>query len=370
MEPNEATADLERAVEAPSEAVLPVEGAPGKVADAEWEKAGAQARAFMTKDSFREVIGSMLAFRQGYVMAYNALQRLLDRETDVHPLVADVLVQSAAHGAAQAFDEQILLKGYQETVFPWMLRTVAQHNAEDREELKKQFEAEEEARRQRDVPIGVALDPGGSLSLPRSQSLVLTGWRPAVLWVLDQIVTHTLAARDQQTYTVVRFQAGTTQQKPDAYLLRLGGKAWAGCCNSNSSLPKLAAAAIYPLLQLPPDLLVVDDLPAAITNGLVGRASASVAGDAHRRLRKMANEVGCGLVGAILQPTEDPPDLSPPPWENLRTFTTLRPVKVIREAANLAPGQVRILVGRNAHYWDVDQAVLDSYGGSGLILKG
>jgi hypothetical protein len=55
---------------------------------------------------------------------------------------------------------------------------------------------------------------------------------------------------------------------------------------------------------------------------------------------------------------ENPVDCASGELEKLRMFCTVRPVSVIRKANNLAEGQVRLLVGKNAWHIDVDEKLI------------
>jgi len=119
---------------------------------------------------------------------------------------------------------------------------------------------------------------------------------------------------------------------------------------------------------MPPfDLLVVDHLPHAKKDIIqVGDVHPSLnagrpAGNAHKIMRRWATEAGAALLAGVCMPDKLVVDLTTPVWEQLRTFSLLRPVAVMDEADNLEEGHYRILVGRNACYFDVSKEVLDDY---------
>ena len=121
----------------------------------------------MEKPAYQKVLGAMIAFRQGYVMAYNDIERLTSKEADTHELAIDALVQSAAYAASKPFDEKELFQGFQETVFPWMVETIQRHEGEDTSKLQADLEKDEEERR--DIDDCVEGEDGAVIGLERHQ---------------------------------------------------------------------------------------------------------------------------------------------------------------------------------------------------------
>lgn len=279
-------------------------------------------------------------------------------------LVEEMLIQAAAYGASKPFSDATLYLGLKKTVLPWLEKTVQRHNRLAAKEKQVEIEAYEQARRERPVPIGMVHTEGKEPTLPRDRSLVLFGWRPAVLWVLDQMVTGALAARDDQLYTVIRLMTKATKVTPQAHLLRLGGRDWEDCCKNGTSWPKLFQSRLFPQLSDPPDLLVVDDLAyAGKSTSLLGGSPARMAGNAQKRFRDWCNKIGCALVGGVLFDNQELVSPASMEWEQLRTFTTLRAVSVVATGDNY-----RITLGRDAAFFTVEKAVLDSYGTGNIIV--
>ena len=226
-------------------------------------------------------------------------------------------------------------------------------------------------RRETPLEVGFRADPEmEEPTIPRDRSLVLVGWRPAVTYVIDQIVNAVLASRrDAMLATVVRLQKTQPRRGDEnVYLIRLGKDDWAGCCNTTTALPKIAQQLIAPQMTNPADLVVCDDLLAAHTTSFKGRPEGAVAGDAHKRLKDWAKRDGAGVVAGVPFDFKTEFDVGGPEWEQLRTFAMTRPVRVVEAADNLDPGKYRVFVGRSAHYWEVDKAVLDDYRASPLIV--
>lgn len=324
------------------------------------------------KASVKGTVAAMIAARQLYVVAYLELQELLGKlEPKPDPMTEDMLVQSAMHEAAKPFDVNALIGAFVSSVMPWLGDVADRKNTEDAAVALKEMEELDKQRRAQPLEVGFRVDPEMEEPLlPRDRSLLLTGWRPAVVYVIDQIVNSVLASRrDGFLTTVVRLQKDQPRRGDEnVYLIRLGQDRWTGCCNTSTALPRIAAEFIAPQMTHPADLIVCDDLLRAVTNSFRGRAAGAVAGDAHKRIKDWAKRDGAGVVAGIPFDEKGEPDIGMPEWEQARTFALVRPVRVLEEAENLDPGKYRILVGRGVHYWEVDKAVLDDYRGSGLII--
>lgn len=348
-----------------------------------------------TRPEFLGALSVMIASRQLYVMAMRDLEVNLDAlnddarkklaskaislleepEVDVSGVdaleafqrVETTMVQAAANQAQQPFNEEDLFRSMRESVFPWMLNVTKKHKAVELEELRRNAAADDQARQARKVPIGIRIDNEGNESLERKRSLTLVGWRPAVLYVLDQIVNHTLAANEGQLYQVLRFMTGKikTSHEPHRQLCRIGEKMWENCTESATSLARLLQQSVVDGLNDSLDLWVVDDLSAAHTAGLSVVTPGFCANAAHKQFRRSANEFGAAFVGGILLDDRKIQPLVMGNWELLRTHTTLRLVSVTE-----ADDTYLIRVGVEAPAFKVNKDVLDLYGGSNLILPG
>lgn len=356
------------------------------------ETGGATTRLLVeTRDSFRLCLGAMVASRQLYAMAVRDLDECLAScneasrralvtkavslmenppgaydPLEAFEVVSEIMIQAAANKAAQPFHEKDLFRSFSETVFPWMLAVAEKHNQLDAERHQADLTEEDTLRRARDVPIGIKWDHEAGSQLPRKQSLVLVGWKPAVLWVLDQIMTATLAARDAQSYYVLRFShtapRSATETQPQ--LLRLGDSAWKDCAIDNQSVTRLLHTYVLDRMTAPVDLWIVDDLAHAMTRGLSHGVHGRSSGDAHKQIRKSATDLGAALVAGVLLPTQELPNLAASShWEQLRNYSTLRAVSVKEVDDNY-----KITVGNNLEILTVEKKLLDNYGGSTLIL--
>ncbi len=334
--------------------------------------AGAWSNKLVQKVPYKTAVATMIAARQLYVVAYLELQALLAKEKpEPDAMTEDMLVQSAMHEAAKPFDVNTLIGSMVTTVMPWLGDVGDRRNAEDAAVALKEMEENDKLRRAQPLEIGFRVDPElEEPLLPRDRSLVLAGWRPAVVYVLDQIVNSVLASRREGFLaTVVRLQKEHVRRGDESvHLIRLGQDRWTGCCNTTTALPRIGQEYIAPQMTHPADLVVCDDLPRTVTNAYKGKPVGAVAGDAHKRVKDWAKRDGAGVAAGVPFDAKGDVDISGPEWEQLRTFALVRPVRVIEAADNLDPGKYRILVGRGVHYWEVEKAVLDDYRGSDLII--
>lgn len=297
---------------------------------------------------FRQVVGTMVASRQLYAMAVRELELLVGDlpEDKQHELLEECLIQSAGHQAAKQFEENDLYVGFQETVYPWMLRVVDKHNRLEKTQRQQDAEAWESARRLRPLPLGIEYDPEFKDCLPRDRALVLVGWGPVVRYVLDKMVTAVLAARHpEQVFYAIRLHThAPTNTKGSVH--RLSPDVWDNCTASNTSWPLLFQKHLLPLLDAPIDLLVCDDLRHAAPKLSGTKATATRGGNhAHKKLRDWCKKVGAGMLFGIQLDDRDPPDLAKPEWEQLRAYATLRPVWISDKDEDSL--DVSVMLGRN-----------------------
>lgn len=344
------------------------------------EACGNAAKALLAKPTIDRCLASMVAFRRAYAVAYRDLAEELETEIaaaiaaerPLPPNITDFLIHYAMYEAAKPFSEHTLMQSIVRDVLPWLAGVVDRHTEVEETEDRKEREEQESLRRARVLPIGWSHVPGGEAGLGRDRSLVLVGWRPAVLWVIDKIVNSVLAARDKQTFTVIRFSETSPRDGASSQLVRIGGNAWRHCCNSFKTLAAVMGEYVAEKLSQPPDLLVCDSLPATVRDALISipRPPGAAAGDGERCFRKWCNGVGAGFVGGIGCDDKEVVDITQPAYEQLRTFTHLRTVRVLEEHKTLDAGKYRIVVGDFAEVFDVDKAILDSYDYGTILVPG
>jgi hypothetical protein len=332
--------------------------------------AGAWSRALMQKAPFKAAVGAMIAARQLYALAYVELQKLVAAEKpEPHAMTEDLLVQSAMYEAAKPFDQNAVIASFIGSVMPWLADVADAANAKDAAAAMGEMEKLDRERRATPLDIGFRVDPAWEAPhLPRDRSLVLVGWRPAVTFVIDQIVSRVVAERHAGFLaTVVRLQHDHPRRgEEEVRLIRLGRAKWAGCCNAAAGLGRVAAEFLAPQMSHPADLVVCDNLPATITNAYAGKPVGAVAGDGHKRLRDWANRDGAAVLAGVPLADRAAPDLHAPEWEQARTFATVRPV-VVEE---LDEATFRVRVGNSAHHWDVPRTAFDAAAGSILVVPG
>ena len=316
------------------------------------------------------VVGSMLAMRRAYAVAYREMNEILDKAREdyakkgeeVPATVGDFAAQFAMYLASKPFSEHHLMQGMVETVMPWMAEVIDRHTAaEQKDELEAQL-AENEARKTRPVPIGLKHSPAQEdLTLGRDRALVLVGWSSAVRWLLDQVCEEGLKAKPGHTVLRLMDRAPKASEQ-SARLIRLGGKAWEGCTNTDHDLDRMVATFVAQTVNNPIDLVVCDSMGEANTAGFVGRSKAACAGDANKRFRKWCDKMGSAFVGAVPLDAIDLPDFAGQEWEQLKTFTYFRPVQVLDGAAFDKEDHWRLVVGTEASVFDVPKETLNSYG--------
>jgi len=324
------------------------------------------------EESLKEELDAMDESKRRHAMKKALVKEFEEMETDgIWEIIEEMFLQAATFQASKPFDEGVLFRGMRETVFPWMTRVVSEHDKKEQEERRRDIEESEKHRRENPIPLGVKYDPVGGKLLGRTQPLVLAGWQPAVWWIIDQMVSHILAANKPQLYTVIRLQREMHAEEMQPRLLRLGGKDWRDCTSTNSSFAKLFEKRL--LMQLsatgPMDVLVCDDLAlAGESHGIVGGESSRKAGHAQRQLRKFCEKMGAALIGAVVFDSKDKSVLEgigeKPEWSQLRTHTMLRAVTV--EEVN--EGNYQLTLGNNCQSFDVPKELLDSRGPKRIIV--
>lgn len=319
----------------------------------------------------RQLMGGMAAFRQMYTVFYRKLHETLEAEPEgtVDVMVEDLLVQAAMYESSKPFDEHVLMQSIVDSVLPLLADIVDEHSDADRKEAIDEEAVANELRRNTPIPLGFKHAPQQEEpTLTRDRGLVLTGWEPAIMWLIDKIVERTLLAK-QPAFSVVRFMKNPPKGEPNANLIRLARNAWKGCGNDKrKSLPLVMGEFVMDQLTSPPDLLICDSMADAYTRGFTGRADGASAGDAYRAFSSWCKDACCAFVGGVPTMDKSVPDVRGNDFEQLRTFAHLRSVDVQEEADGLAEDHYRIVVSHQSAVFDVPKTTLDDYGRSALIL--
>lgn len=325
-------------------------------------------RLIADNEDVRQAVSTLIASRQMYAVAVTELDHTLAHLPEgekVHPLTADIFIQTASNTASEPFDEAILFQGLIETIFPWMQKVCKQHTEEEIEERKTEQLEDEERRKKVKVPIGVTLDKTEDPLLTKGRNVVFVGYRPAIKVLLDHITNHVLASKDddhpQRLFTVIRLLQKASKDDGHERLIRLGEQDWTNCHATSNGWMRIVGKDILPQLPSMPDLLICDDLPLAY-EGLQGSHEATRAHEALRKFGRWCKSVGAAFVGAVPIGIDAAPLLTGSQWERIKTHAVLRPVTVIREGDDLREGQCKILVGKDAFSMVVDEDLLKSSG--------
>lgn len=313
-----------------------------------------------------QTVGSMIGIRRIYAVALRELQEALaEAGEDVPVEMVDFCVGLAMYRASEAFDEHELMQGVADTILPWLASTVDKHTISAHAEAVAERARINEERKARPLPVGFRHSVHqASDTLRRDRSLILAGWRNAVLWLLDHACEQVLAA----TWGANVVRMVHTSPRPEdqhAHLVRLAPNAWVGCANSDMRIDHMVAQYVSPAVGGPVDLVVCDDLQVVYTLGFTGRPGPANAGDGHRRLRKWCDKMGAGFLGAIGYVAREAPDVSGPEYEQLRTHADVRQVAV----ADTGDDKYLVTAGNHAMTISIPKAELDAYG-STLVVPG
>ena len=365
---------------ADTQAALEAEGvvaAQAKEQAERWAQLSEKAQSLLLQNKdLVQCVGAMLASRQLYAMALHDMDfrvDQLDEADEDKAALKEIFISSAAQQASNPFEETELFTGMQQTVMPWMEKVSKEHTDAELVVRQEEYAAAEQERRARGVAINFTYeqvtDDEGNVSdvssLDRERSLVLVGWEPAVLWVLNKVLsaaTEPEALLDEETPRQIMLLSRTNKLHQDPRILTVGGKGWEDCAKSNGSWPKQFLAEYLDKVKEPLDLFVVADLPYART-GFNFQSDSAKASDAQKVLRKWATGMGSAMIGAVPLGTEKLPDLNTPDWEKLRMFSTLRGVTA-KERDN---GNYDIKVGLFAKFDDVSKEELETFKRSDIV---
>lgn len=264
------------------------------------------------------IFNVLLSLRRAYVVAYAELQKMLDvpspedpEKRQFHELSCDIIVQSAMHAAAKPFEEKQLFVGLENAVLPWLREKMAEHARMEEEQMLEL----EQRRRETPVPIGFKF--GDDSVLSRHKSLTIAGDRTNVASLLN--IASDSAQRANMC--VLRFGFAAEPEKQSAMYCSLADGEWADVAKNPSAFGRFFNETLLKRMNVPPDLLIVDDLSLAHPALFVGQPVGAVAGNAHKVLWRVCQQLGCALLSGV--PSEQV-DVTAPEFEQLRTFSQLR----------------------------------------------
>lgn len=327
--------DLER----PLEAIVPAIVPEGETAEERALIAAQQCVNRIIKDkAISQTLIAMVTCRQLYAVAYREMQDNLAAypEGTIPDMTEDVLMGSAMHHAALPFSEHTVMQSVVTTLLPWVADVIDRHTSADEEAEVEAKAARERERREKAIPLGfdpttvpqeARIDPEEPVGvLPRDRGLILVGWHPALLWLIDRILQGVLEAQ----LVTVRLSDVARRAEASSRMIRLGGGHWYGCCNTKAGIPRLILDSITTKVSGSIDLLVCDNMVKAYTKSYIGRADGATAGDAHKRFAEFAKGVGCGFIGLVPRQEQDVVNITGPEFEQLRTFARVLAVNVTR----------------------------------------
>lgn len=313
---------------------------------------------------FATVLDAMAGTRRMYVVFFRELQAIVEELTDaakvgeeISDTFADFAVQYVLYESSKPFNEhQLMQHDVMNVLVPAVAAVVDRHTQQEANEAMAERAEAALARQDSPVQIGFSHSPHQTEpTIRRDRTLVLTGWRNAIMYVADQAIEAAMKAGHQ----VLRFMSSAPKAKEQHHqLIRVGANGWKGVANSDRSFDMCLTQYVANKVSGLIDLLVIDDLGATFTSSFLGRPAAACAGDGQRRLRKWGDKQGVGIIGLLPTTDKTTPDTTALEFEQLRTFCDLRAVKV---ELDLDSDNYRITVGRDAAVFDVDRQTLDNY---------
>ena len=310
---------------------------------------------------FTQLIASMLASRQLYAMCLYELDWLC-RDTDfsaVDTALADmtdqqrimfkeVLINAAAVQAQQPFDEQVLFAGMTKTVFPWMQTVVTKHSAWQAAEKKKGNEQREDLRIATPINLGFQFyaenEAVETHAINRHKPILLVGKQDAVRWLLHRITESVLTPASGATQ-LTRLLEGAPKIT-DSHLVNIPKDVWENCASSNTGFQKIYDFFVYPKLNEPVDLLIVDNL-LQTCKGMTSIPITSIANEAQRRFKNWGEKAGALVLGCIPLDRElRANELNGTEYETLRVHNIIRGVVAEPCVVNDAP-HFKICVGQH-----------------------
>lgn len=295
-------------------------------------------KALLEDPPFSGVLNAMIGLRRAFVLATHQMQdraavirdEAKRRNLPFSDLVEEYATQFASYSAALPFEADDLLLALQDVILPWLVTVAAKQQRAD-QASKQEADAAAVQRATRPISVGVPhtlAAPFGEL--PRRSSLTFVGYRPAVLWLIDHMTDYAIfkSGNDDVAIKLVETEFNDREEQHTRCVL-VGLPAWRNACNVPKQLAACLAAAA-PKLSGPPDLFVCHDLSKAYDIGFKGRPAAARAGDAHKRLLALASGANAALLGGVLLPEDAQVDLLSSEYDQLRTFSVLRALRIER----------------------------------------
>src|SRR5271165_7129376 len=275
----------------------------------QFQKAQTTFQELMTQPGYKGLLTTMVTLRQAHSWVATELEEMLANlpSNQTNTLLGDMFRYVASQQAADVFNIHQVMQSLL-NITTTVLAEKADARSEEEEKLVlEEREANNAARLRRRIPLGfnalVTSTPEEPAdTLPRGVALVLTGWEPAVLWLLSLLTKTATEAGD----TVVRLSFRVTKDERSSRLFTTGASHWEGCANSKRICFAYMAGA-QTNLSNPIDLMICDDMARAMTRSFSWRDRAATAGDALRIFRGVAEEGKCAFVGGLPHPEKETP---------------------------------------------------------------
>jgi hypothetical protein len=272
---------------------------------------------------------AMVNARRLFSFAATEMVNLLTRKgIDPHKAF-DLIVASTKAAAARDIDIRQVLDPFlvKNGTMEWLGDKV-EARVKDADIQAKQVKHEAEAeRRKKPIPVEVEVDPlEGKKELPRGGTMVFHGPAGAVRTVLDTVATAAAESGCRVIKLISRdHKVVDTAQKN---VIVIPATQWQGKGGDRRAITTLLSELILPVYG---DLIVVDDLHLLSKPqhmGFKGGHVGAVAGDTHRDVRRLCQELGVCLAGGVGQTdihSDADFDLTTAGWEQLKQFTVLLP---------------------------------------------
>lgn len=287
---------------------------------------------------------AMVNARRLFAFAGMHLVKIMEKKgIDPHKAF-DLLVASSKAAAARDIDVRQLLDPFLQKngTMEWLGDKVEAQVKDANDQAKQVKYAAEDERRKKPIPVGVEIDPiEGKKELPRGSTLVLHGPAGAVRSALD-FIGDVAAAGGCRVIQLTSRASNAVSETSRKNVITVPANQWQQKGGNRRELATLLGEIIVPVHG---DLLVIEDLHMLARPshfGFKGGHVGAVAGDTHRDVRRLCQELGISLaagVGKTDVSNEDDFDMATAGWEQLKQFSTLLPV-----IAEVEPGEIHFTV--------------------------